>query len=151
MTATTVHAPARRTVLGAPTEDWRTEKIPVLADALRMTGEIGAHGMVIHGIPNPIFLPEDCDLKSMYEAMVIAMRCSVEDLIPAAQEVGVRMLLENLPYNRDLRAAGKDGNYPLMRMADLRAFLKTFHPSRLGSLWMWDTPGPTAWTPRGRS
>jgi len=132
MTATTVHAPARRTVLGAPTEDWRTEKIPVLADALRMTGEIGAHGMVIHGIPNPIFLPEDCDLKSMYEAMVAAMRRSVEDLIPAAQEVGVRMLLENLPYNRDLRAAGKDGDYPLMRMADLRAFIEDFPPEQVG-------------------
>ena len=86
----------------------------MLADALRMTGEIGEHG-----IPNPIFLPKDFDLKSMCEAMVAAMRRSVEDLISAAQEVGVRMLLENLPYNRDLRAAGKDGDYPLMHMADL--------------------------------
>ncbi len=42
------------------------------------------------------------------------------------------MLLENLPYNRDLRAAGKDGDYPLMRMADLRAFIEDFPPEQVG-------------------
>ena len=132
MTAATVHAPARRTVLGAPAEDWRVEKIPVLADALRLTSEIGAHGLVIHGIPNPMFLPADCMLKSMYEAMVTAMKRSIEELIPTAQSTGVRMLLENLPYNRDLRASGRDGDYPLMRMADLRALIEEFPPEQVG-------------------
>ncbi len=126
MMATTVHGPARRNVLGAVTEEWRSASIPVLADALRMTGEIGARGMVIHGIPNPMFLPEDRDPRSLYETMVDAMRRSVEDLVPVAAEAGVRMLLENLPYNRDLRAEGKEGDYPLMRMSDLREFVDPF-------------------------
>ncbi|MCH2202763.1 MAG: sugar phosphate isomerase/epimerase [Fuerstiella sp.] len=132
MAAATVHAPARRVVLGAPEEEWRKENIPVFEDALRLTGEIGAHGLVIHGIPNPIFLDGNCELKSMYETMVASMRRSVEDLMPTAEAAGVRMLLENLPYNRDLLVAGKDGDYPLMRMTDLRAFADDFPPAQLG-------------------
>lgn len=132
LTATTVHAPAQRTVLGAPAEDWRTDKIRVLEDALRLTGEIGAQGMVIHGIPNPKYLRSEPSLKSMYESMIVAMRRSVEDLVPVARAAGVRMLLENLPYNRDLRDAGKDGNYPLMRMADLRTFIEDYPPEQVG-------------------
>lgn len=132
MTATTVHGPARRNVLGAPTEEWRTEKIQVLADALRLTGEIGAQGMVIHGIPNPMFLPEGEDIRSFYAVMVDAMRRSVADLVPVAEEAGVRILLENLPYNWDLKTAGQEGDYPLMHMEDLRAFVDEFPAEQVG-------------------
>jgi len=132
MTATTVHAPARRNVLGAPTEDWRTRAVGVLADALRLTGELGAGGLVIHGIPNPMFLPRDQDMRSFYTGMVDAMRRSVEELVPVAEQAGVRILLENLPYNRDLRAAGQEGDYPLMHMVDLRDFIEPFPPGQVG-------------------
>jgi sugar phosphate isomerase/epimerase len=131
MTATTVHGPARRNVLGAPTEEWRKEKVQVLGDALRLTGEIGAAGMVIHGIPNPMFLPDGQEIRSFYGTMVDAMRRSVEDLVPVAREAGVRILLENLPYNADLRRQGKDGDYPLIRMPDLKPFIEDFPPDQV--------------------
>ena len=132
LTATTVHAPARRNVLGAPTEEWRTRALAVLADALRLTGEIGASGLVIHGIPNPMFLPQDQEMRSFYSGMVDAMRRSVADLVPVAERAGVRILLENLPYNRDLRAAGHEGDYPLMHVADLREFIEPFPRDQVG-------------------
>ena len=132
LTATTVHAPARRNVLGASDEEWRTRAVGVLADALRLTGDIGAGGLVIHGIPNPMFLPQDQDMRSFYTEMVDAMRRSVEDLVPIAERAGVRILLENLPYNWDLRAAGRDGDYPLMHVEDLRTFIEPFPPDQVG-------------------
>lgn len=132
MTATTVHAPAKRNVLGAPSEDWRTRAVGVLADALRLTGEIGAGGLVIHGIPNPMFLPQDRDMRSFYTEMVDAMRRSVEELVPVAEQAGVRILLENLPYNWDLQAAGQEADYPLMHVPDLRAFVEPFPAGQVG-------------------
>ena len=132
LTATTVHAPARRTVLGAPTEAWRVEKVQHLADAVQFTGAIGAKGLVIHGIPNPMFLPDDCDMRSLYQPMIDAMRRSVADLVPEAAAAGIRLLLENLPYNWDLRAAGEQCDYPLMHMADLRAFANDFPADHVG-------------------
>ena len=64
LVATTVHGPARCNVLGAPTESWRQEKAVILGGCLRFTGELGAQGMVIHGIPNPMFLPQDQPVTS---------------------------------------------------------------------------------------
>ena len=139
LSATTVHGPARTNVLGAPTEEWRKEKVEVLAEALRFSGQIGAAGMVIHGIPNPMFLPKDREMRSLYEPMVAAMQRSVEDLIPVAAETGVRILLENLPYNCDLEPfdgagsiGGGGGDYPLMKMVELRAFIEEFPPDQVG-------------------
>ncbi len=138
LSATTVHGPARTNVLGAPTEEWRKEKVGVLADALRFSGQIGAAGMVIHGIPNPMFLPQDQEMRSLYQPMVAAMKRSVEELIPVAAETGVRLLLENLPYNRDLEpfdgpgSIGGGGDYPLMKIAELRAFIEEFPPDQVG-------------------
>jgi sugar phosphate isomerase/epimerase len=139
LSATTVHGPARTNVLGAPTEEWRKEKVGVLADALRFCGQIGAAGMVIHGIPNPMFLPKDQEKRSLYEPMVAAMKKSVEDLIPVAAETGVRLLLENLPYNCELEQfdgvgsiGGGGGDYPLMKIVELRAFIEEFPPDQVG-------------------
>ena len=119
--ATTLHAPARKNVLGAPSEDWRNEKVTVLGNYLRFAGEIGATGVVIHGIPNPMFLPQGKDISTFTATMVDAMQRSVEELVPVAAEAGVRMLLENLPYQRDL-----DMEYPLIRMHQLRPFVEQF-------------------------
>ncbi|HCK53924.1 MAG TPA: hypothetical protein DIC23_11965 [Planctomycetaceae bacterium] len=132
LSATTVHAPARTNVLGGVTEEWRTTAVAVLADAVRLTGEIGATGLVIHGIPNPMFLPQDRDIKSLYTPMIEAMRQSVTELIPVAERAGVRLLLENLPYNRDLRDAGQDADYPLMHVEDLREFIDPFPAEQVG-------------------
>jgi sugar phosphate isomerase/epimerase len=37
----TVHAPMRENVLGAPDEEWRTEKVGVLSEYLHLSGELG--------------------------------------------------------------------------------------------------------------
>ena len=125
--ATTFHAPPRKNVLGAPTEDWRKEKVAVLGNYLRFAGEIGAAGDVMHGIPNPMFLPTGKDVATLVDPMVDAMQRSVADLVPVAAEAGVRMLLENLPYQRDI-----DIEYPLIRMQQLRPFVDDSPPAQVG-------------------
>ena len=130
LVATTVHGPARRNVLGAPTESWRKEKVVILGSYLHFTGELGAQGMVIHGIPNPMFLPQDRPLTSLYGVMVESMAQSVEELVPVAAEAGVRVLLENLPYNHEVRAT-TGGDYPLMSMRQLSTFVEPFPPEQV--------------------
>jgi sugar phosphate isomerase/epimerase len=125
--ADTVHAPLRKMVLGAPSEEWRKENVVALGGYLRFAGEIGAQGVVIHGIPNPMFLPPDRPLPELIEPMVRAMKRSVEELIPVAAEARVRMLLENLPYQRGLNV-----EYPLIRMSQLRPFVEEFPPDQVG-------------------
>jgi sugar phosphate isomerase/epimerase len=53
----TVHAPMRENVLGAPEESWRREKMDVMTEYLHFAAVIEAKGMVIHPVPNPIFVP----------------------------------------------------------------------------------------------
>ena len=125
----TLHAPMRRNVLGAPTEPWRREKVAVLADYLRFAGEIGAAGTVIHGIPNPMFLPSDQDIESLLQPMVDAMKRSLDELVDVARASGVRMLLENLPYTIEVSVT-----YPLMTMPQLRPFVDDFPPELIGLL-----------------
>ena len=119
--ATTMHAPMRRNVLGAPDEAWRREKVEVLGNYMHFAAEMGAKGMVIHGIPNPMFLPQDQELSTFLEPMVDAMTRSVTELVPVAAAAGIRMLLENLPYNVDL-----DIELPLIRTYQLRPFVEQF-------------------------
>ena len=54
--AGTLHAPLEKNVLGAPEEDWRREKVGACSDYLRLSSELGAQGMVIHPVPNPMFV-----------------------------------------------------------------------------------------------
>lgn len=123
----TLHGPPRTTVLGAPTESWRTESVRTLSSHLRFASDMGAAGMVIHGIPNPQFLPQGQPIAELSPKMVEAMRRSVEDLIPVAEQTGTRLLLENLPYTVDL-----DEPYPLMSMHQLRPFVEEFPPEQVG-------------------
>jgi len=125
--ATTLHAPARTNVLGPPEEEWRTDKAAVLANYIRFAGEIGAPGIVIHGIPNPMYLPEDRDVASMTGPMADAMRRSLDELAPVAAGAGVRMLLENLPYVNDVSV-----EYPLIRIPQLRPFVEEFPAEQVG-------------------
>ena len=124
--ADTVHAPMRRTVLGAPDEPWRQQNVVVLGQFLRFAGDIGAKGVVIHGIPNPMFVPTDRPLAEYLQPMVLAMRRSVAELVPVAAQTGVRLLLENLPYQRDLSL-----EYPLIRMRQLSPFVREFPPEQV--------------------
>ncbi len=127
LSATTVHAPSRTNVLGAPTQAWRTEKVGVLGQYIRFAAELGAGGIVIHGIPNPCFLPKDCDVATMVQPMVDAMRRSLDELVPVAAAAGTRILLENLPYGIDVSI-----EYPLIAMRQLRPFVEEFPQEHVG-------------------
>lgn len=117
-----VHAPLGRTVLGAPDEAWRCEKVAELARFIRFSGDIAARAVVIHPVPNPIFVPEP-DHPQIAARMEAAVRRSLDELLPPAEQAGVRLLLENLPYHCA---------YPFLTMRDLRALVEDYPASCLG-------------------
>jgi len=118
----TVHAPMRRNVLGAPDEDWRREKVQVLAAYVRFAAAIGFSGVVVHPVPNPIFVPEP-ERPELPERISEATRRSLDDLVPVAVEAGTRVLLENLPY---------DCAYPFLTMDELRPLVDAYPDEALG-------------------
>ena len=118
----TVHAPLTRNVLGAPDETWRREIIDVLKGYLRFAGAIDAQSIVIHPVPNPIFVP-DPENPSLPNLMRDAVCRSLDDLIPVARQVGVCMTLENLPY---------DCHYPLLTIEELRPLVDEYPMELLG-------------------
>jgi sugar phosphate isomerase/epimerase len=120
--ARTVHAPSSRITLGAPDEEWRKEAVGVLADYLRFVGDMGATDMVIHPIPNPIFV-ENAFAPEIPGLVGEAASRSLDDLIPVAEKAGVRMNLENLPYHCD---------YPYRRMKELRPLVDQYPAEQLG-------------------
>ena len=126
ITGCTVHAPMRENVLGAPDEAWRVEKVGVITTFLRFCGEIGARGLVIHPVPNPIFVeePRRAELPLI---MADAARRSLDDLVPVAQKAGACMLLENLPYARQY-----DCQYPLLKMDELRSLVDDYPEDAVG-------------------
>ena len=126
ITGCTVHAPMRENVLGAPDEAWRVEKVGVLSTYLRFAGEVSARGLIIHPVPNPIFV-EEPRRPELPLIMADATRRSLDDLVPVAQEAGARMLLENLPYARQY-----DCQYPLLKMDELRALVDDYPEDAAG-------------------
>ena len=120
--ARSVHAPMRETVLGAPEEDWRREKVGVLGSYIRFTGAIGATDMVVHPVPNPMFVPE-ADSPALRERMRDAVRRSLDELVPVAEESGIRINLENLPY---------DCGYPFLTMREMRPLVDPYPEDCVG-------------------
>jgi len=118
----TLHAPLRRNVLGAPQEDWRREKAAVLAAYIRFAGALGVTGIVIHPVPNPMFVP-DPEHPELPQRMRDAARRSLDELVPIAQENGLCILLENLPYHCA---------YPFLSMGELRALVDPYPEEALG-------------------
>ncbi len=118
----TVHAPMRRNVLGAPEEDWRREKIAVMTGYLRFAADIGAKGLVIHPVPNPIFV-SDPERPQLPQLIAEATSRSLDELVPTAQKSGVRMLLENLPYHC---------SYPFLHMRELRPLVDPYPEDAVG-------------------
>jgi sugar phosphate isomerase/epimerase len=118
----TVHGPMGRHVLGAPDEDWRRDVSVILARYIRFAGELKASGIVIHPVPNRIFVPK-ADDPAVPAQMGSAARRSLDDLIPIAAEVGVRILLENLPYREP---------YPFVAMSELRSLVDGYPADQVG-------------------
>ena len=120
----TVHAPATTNVLGAPDQQWRREKVGVLSNYLHFCAGIGAKTMVVHPVPNPIFVPEP-DRSELPELIYDATRRSLDELAPLARQTGVCILLENLPYRC---------SYPLLQMSELRQLVECYPPECVGLL-----------------
>ena len=86
--ARTMHAPAGRTVLGAPDEEWRREAVRLLRQYIGFGGELGITDLVIHPIPNPDLVPnvDDPAVPGLIEE---AVKRSIDDLVPAAERAGI--------------------------------------------------------------
>jgi sugar phosphate isomerase/epimerase len=122
LSASTVHAPLRENVLGAPDEEWRRDKVRVLSSYIHFAGEVGAAGLVIHPVPNPIFV-HDAEHPAMPARIQSAVHRSLDELAPLAHDAGVRLLLENLPYQCD---------YPYLTMTDLRTLVDGYPADDVG-------------------
>jgi len=120
--ARTVHAPMMDNVLGAPDENWRREKMQVLASYIQFAGAIGATDIIIHPVPNPRFVPDPND-PAIPELIGDAVPRSLDELIPVAEKAGIRILLENLPYHCD---------YPFLTMRELRPLVDEYPERWLG-------------------
>ncbi len=118
----TVHGPMRRNVPGAPDEEWRREILVNLVDHLRCASELAAEGMVVHPVPNPMFV-SDPDASDLPNRMRSAFVRSLDELVPVAQATGVRLLFENLPYDCD---------YPLLSLAELREAIEPYPAEAAG-------------------
>ena len=120
--ARTIHAPMMHNVLGAPEENWRREKVGVLGTYVQFAGALGASDIIMHPVPNPGFVP-NADDPAIPGLIRDAVPRSLDELIPVAEEAGVRILLENLPYDCD---------YPLQTMQELRPLVDGYPEDCLG-------------------
>ena len=120
--ARTVHAPMRRNVLGAPDETWRQQVVDVLADYLRFAANLASGEVIIHPVPNPIFVPEGDD-PAIASRINDAVSRSLDQLVPVARQEGVRILLENLPYSC---------GYPFLDMQELKPLVDNYPAEQLG-------------------
>ena len=119
---TTVHAPMGKNVLGAPEEEWRREVAALFTGFIRLAARIEATGLVIHPVPNPCFVP-DPDAPDMAQRIGAAARRSLDDLAPIAERDGVRILLENLPY---------DCPYPFLGVEQLQSLVGSYPEHAVG-------------------
>ena len=117
-----IHAPSGLTTLGATTEEWRIKEMKTLESFIIFASDIEASDMVIHPIPNPIFVP-DADNPNNPEIMKKAVARSLDYLMPIAEKYGIRMNLENLPYHC---------NYPYRSMKELRLLVNQYPANQLG-------------------
>ncbi len=120
----TIHTPMSGINLTSTVEEIRKDSIARIADSMRLMGELGGDTAIVHptGWPGPG--EPAASLENMGLATEIAHR-SVCELIPVAENTGVRIALENLP------AAGIPSR-PLTSMQELRAFIAGFPSDHVG-------------------
>ena len=120
--ARTVHAPAGETVLGTTNETWQRESLSTLECYIQFAGSISATAIVIHPVPNPIFVPDAGD-PAVPQKIQDSVRSSLDHLVPIAASAGMRLTLENLPYRI---------NFPLLTMKELRPLVNDYPDDRVG-------------------
>ena len=118
----TMHAPSGHTTLGTTNKEWRKQEIATLHDYILFLSDLGGTDMVIHPIPNPIFVENAFD-PATSERIKEGVAISLDRLVPVAQDAGVRINLENLPYHCD---------YPYRTMATLRTLVEPYPSEHLG-------------------
>ena len=120
----TIHTPMSEVNLCSTLETIRKDGIGRISDAIRLLGELGGRTAIVHpsGRPGPDEPP--FSLEYLGAAMELAHQ-SVAELIPIAEESGVRLALENLP------ASGLPCR-PLTSMQELRAFIADFPAEHVG-------------------
>jgi len=117
-----VHGPTACYVLGAPDETWRQQAIAVLEDHIRFAAAIGAPSVVIHPVPDPVRVT-NAGHATVPGYVRDAVLCSLDDLLPIAEDTSVRMLLENLPYQCA---------FPFLTMRELRPLTDGYSEAHLG-------------------
>ncbi|MDP6502953.1 MAG: sugar phosphate isomerase/epimerase family protein, partial [Planctomycetota bacterium] len=120
----TIHTPMSGVNLCSTVEESRKHGLERIADAMRLMGKLGGNTAIVHptGRPGPDEPPYS--FENIGLAMETAHR-SVSELIPMAEETGVRLALENLP-STSLPCR------PLTSMQELRAFIADFPPEHVG-------------------
>jgi L-ribulose-5-phosphate 3-epimerase len=78
--------------VAAAAKEMRTYSLNLLVQFVRCAGELGAGGIIVGpGKPNPLFpMPRDRMISFFYRAL--------DRLAPLARQVGVRLLIENMPF-----------------------------------------------------
>jgi protein FrlC len=127
--ATTVHAPFMqgRGVLAVVDEAVRQKNVAVLGGYVRFAGEIGATDVIVHPVCSPRFMSNPGDSQIACRARS-AIRPSLDELVPVAQEAGVRILLENLP----IPSVPDTEDFPFRTMAELREVVDEYPGDRVG-------------------
>lgn len=69
----TMHAPSGRTTLGTTDKEWRKQEISTLHDYILFLSDLGGTDMVIHPIPNPIFV-EKLHLNTPQQPSVVSLQ-----------------------------------------------------------------------------
>lgn len=120
--ARTVHTPAGETVLGTTNKTWQREALSKLEGYIRFAGSVSATSIVIHPVPNPVFVP-DVDDPSVPQKIQDGLRSSLDHLVPIADSSGLLLTLENLPYRV---------NFPFLTMKELRRLINDYPNDRVG-------------------
>jgi sugar phosphate isomerase/epimerase len=120
--ASTVHGPTGHHVLGAPDERPRQETVAFLASYIRFATAVDSPDIVIHPVPDPTSL-SDVDDPALPARIRDAVLRSLDDLVPIAEESGVRMLIENLPYRCP---------FPFLSMRELRPLVDGYPEAQVG-------------------
>jgi sugar phosphate isomerase/epimerase len=122
LTATTVHGPTGRHVLGPPDEGWRQEAVGMLAKYLAFAGVVESPAMVVHPVPSPA-LVDGADSPFSCATIRDAVRRSLDELLTMCEQTGTRILLENLPYRC---------SFPFLSMEELRPLVDGYPEAQVG-------------------
>jgi sugar phosphate isomerase/epimerase len=120
----TIHTPMKGIDLTSPDSTVRKDSIERIKEAMRFGAEMGAHTAIVHPTGKPGSNDRAYSFENLGESVEYAFD-SVSSLVKVAQEVGIRIALENLS---GVQMACR----PLETMEQLRAFIAGFPAAHVG-------------------